>query len=141
RSQALTCPARSAICTRSSISSPVGRCGSGSLLTLVPMGADAEDGYAARHVPGCVRNGLERVDRPAVWRRSFLHWLGGIEVEVEAQHVDARLAEDAQVAADDVLVDEAGELLLGHAPRLGHPRHLGQGVLRRDVRVEARAGV
>ena len=75
-----------------------------------------------------------RLAEPAQLRRR------AIQRQVERQHVDARLAEEAEGAALDVLVDELAHAIFRHVARLRDARHLEQRGLRRDVRIEAAAG-
>ena len=60
-----------------------------------------------------------------------------VEREVQQEHVDARLAEEAEVAALDRALDDAAHALGRDAARLGHARHLPQRGRGREVRVEA----
>src|SRR5262245_4869455 len=59
----------------------------------------------------------------------------GVERQIEGQHIDARLAQDAELPALGVLVYQRPHLLLRHTPRLSHAWHLKVGCRRRDVRV------
>ena len=61
-----------------------------------------------------------------------------VEGEVELEHVHARLAEEPEVAAVGVVVDEREHLVELEAPLVGHASGLEAGVGDGDVRVEAR---
>ena len=59
-----------------------------------------------------------------------------VESEVQLENVDARLAEQAEVAACDVLLDELADLRFAEAARLGDARRLKIRVVGRDVGIE-----
>src|SRR5690242_531901 len=59
-----------------------------------------------------------------------------IEVEVQLEHVDARLPEEAQRRALGVRAYEGAHTILAQASHLGHARHLALGGGHRDVRIE-----
>src|SRR3954469_21200074 len=61
-----------------------------------------------------------------------------VEREVELEDVDALLAEEPERATGRVVVDEPLDVGDREAARLGDARRLQQGVLDRDLRVEAR---
>ena len=61
-----------------------------------------------------------------------------VEIDVELQHVDPGLAEEAEHAAVLVGQDQFTDLIWGDAAGLGHPVHLQIGVRGRDVRDPAR---
>ena len=62
-----------------------------------------------------------------------------VECEVERQHVDARLAEDAPLPAFGMLLDELPELFRRNISGFCNSLDLELGRGRRDVRVEAGA--
>src|SRR5437879_2719227 len=62
-----------------------------------------------------------------------------IEREIEQEHVDARLAQEAQLAPFDGGVDDGGDARRHDPARPGDARHLPGGGRGRDVRIEAAA--
>ena len=62
-----------------------------------------------------------------------------IEREVEAEDVDAGIAEDTQIRPFGVLPDKCAHLIERNAARFCHARDLQLGIARTDVRVEAAA--
>ena len=68
----------------------------------------------------------------------LFRWL--IESEIQLKNVDARLAHESKGAPCRVLSDDLQHLSLSHSPRPGDARCLKEGVVRRDVRIEARTG-
>ena len=67
----------------------------------------------------------------------WLLLLRRVERQIELQHVDMRLADDAEEAALGVGLDELPDLVLRQAARLGDARHLEQRAGGRDVGIEA----
>ena len=65
---------------------------------------------------------------------------GAVEGEVEPEHVDPRLAQDAELAALDVRLDQPPDPRRVHPARLRHPPHLVEGRRRADVGIETAAG-
>ena len=63
----------------------------------------------------------------------------GIQCDIEFQHVNARLPENPQHSPLDVLADKRAQPVFGLVSRLGDPRHLEEGGVRRDVRIETAA--
>ena len=63
-----------------------------------------------------------------------------VQVEIEREHVDPRLAQHAQVARSDVRCDELVHRILAQVAGFGYPGNLVKGAVRADVRVEAGAG-
>ena len=59
--------------------------------------------------------------------------------QVERQNIDPRLAREAEQARLGMLVDKRAKLVLRHPASLGDARHLEQGRLGRDVRIEPAA--
>ena len=68
--------------------------------------------------PGQASAGLK------LFRRSFFQRMGGIQIEVQFQHVDPRLAQEAELPAFGVLGHQAPQLVLAHAALAGHARDL-----------------
>src|SRR5579864_8120094 len=69
------------------------------------------------------------------WSRSL--GLQRIECQVELQHVDVRLTDDAEQPAGDVILDELAHLVFRQTACLRHTRHLEECRRRRDVGIEA----
>jgi hypothetical protein len=63
-----------------------------------------------------------------------------IQIQVERQHVDTRLAEDPELAAFYVLLDYLADGIRAYAAGLGHAVHLGVSRGRADVRVQTARG-
>src|SRR5580658_1772313 len=63
-----------------------------------------------------------------------------VELEIQQQHVHARLAEKSKLAPLHTLGHEASQLVFGNAARLCHARHLKRGRRRSDVRIKSRSG-
>ena len=61
----------------------------------------------------------------------------GVEEQIEGQHVDARLPQDAEPPALCVLTYERLYLRFGHATCSGYAWHLKLGSGWRDMRVQA----
>ena len=64
---------------------------------------------------------------------------GAIQSKVQRKHINARLAEDTESTALDMLGDELAKRILRHVARLRNARDLEIGGFRRDVRVEPAA--
>ena len=64
---------------------------------------------------------------------------GAIQSKIERKHIDARLAENTEGAALDVIRDELADVIFRQVARLRNARHLEIGGFRRDVRVEPAA--
>src|SRR6516165_2790829 len=62
-----------------------------------------------------------------------------VELQVELQHVDLRLADKANRAAAAVLRHHRAYLIGADVPGLGHPGNLDVGISHGDVRVQAAA--
>src|ERR1700691_4102706 len=63
-----------------------------------------------------------------------------IQIQIERQNVDARLTEDAELAAFHVLVHDLADSIRGRATGLRHAVHLGIRRCRADMRVETAGG-
>src|SRR4051794_38221865 len=71
-------------------------------------------------------------------RRGEVALLGRlIQRQIERQHVDPRLTEQAGKAAFSLRGDELPNPFFREAPRSGYPGHLKQRAFRRDIRIEA----
>src|SRR5215468_4859230 len=80
----------------------------------------------------------ERAAKKPAWRNALTFRRASslrkftVEVEVRQENVDPGFSEEAERPALDVTVDERGDLLLGHAPRLRDPCGLPQRRVRRE---------
>ena len=61
---------------------------------------------------------------------------GAVQGEIEREHIDARLAENTESAAVNVIRDEPADVIFWQVTRLRNARHLEIGGFGRDVRVE-----
>src|SRR6476620_10028620 len=61
-----------------------------------------------------------------------------IQRQVQEEHVDAWLAEEAERARFDLRLDQLLDAPRGHAAAFGHARDLPAGRRRREVRIQAR---
>ena len=59
-----------------------------------------------------------------------------IQGKIERKHIDARLAENSESAALDVIRDEPADVIFRQVARLRNARHLEIGGFGRDVGVE-----
>ena len=63
-----------------------------------------------------------------------------VQVEIEVEDVDARLAEDAELALGDVLVNEFVDAVFANAAGFGNTRNLEECSVGSNVGIEAGAG-
>ena len=71
--------------------------------------------------------------------RLLVNWVGGVEIQIEFENVDARLADETEVASGRMLSDQMPNIGLAHSAFMRDTRNLKFGSGRRDVRVEAGA--
>ncbi len=64
-----------------------------------------------------------------------------IQVQIQRQHVDPRLAQKAQLAAFDVLIDKLTDGVRRGSARFGYPVYLCVSGCGTDVRVQTAAGI
>src|SRR6476646_5535129 len=96
---------------------------------------------------GCARLASGSVTDPAAdasgvtWtsstERSRLHRVFAVQLEIELQHVDHRLADEAERSTVLAVANRVAHLVSADAARMGHAGHLDSGVRRRDVGVKA----
>src|SRR4029077_20098679 len=69
-------------------------------------------------------------------------WLcaGGIQRKIQFENVDARIAENAEIAPIGVLLNQFANLLLRQSTSFGDARSLQLRVAQADLRIEAAAG-
>src|SRR6201999_1266868 len=67
---------------------------------------------------------------------SRLHRVLAVQLEIELQHIDHRLADEAEQTIVLVVVNRVAHLASADPARVGHPGHLDVGVSRRDVGVQ-----
>ena len=63
--------------------------------------------------------------------------LSGIQVEVQIEHVYARLTQQSQLPLLGVLANQISDCIFGQASFFGDARHLKVGGCRSDVRIES----
>src|SRR5580700_4187613 len=80
---------------------------------------------------------LVEVTWPSSTKRSRLHREISVQLEIECQHVNHRLADEAEQTTVLVVAHRVVHLCGADPAHPGHPGHLDIGVGRRDVGVQA----
>ena len=62
--------------------------------------------------------------------------VGGVEIQIQLEDVDARLADETKIASGRMLGDEMPHICFVHSTFMRDTRNLKFGSGRRDVRVE-----
>ena len=66
----------------------------------------------------------------------LMHRVGSIQIEIQVEHVHARLSQKSKLAAFGVLLHQRAHVLLPHASLVGHSRNLKIRCCWRNMRIE-----